>query len=173
MTERLHFHFSLSCIGEGNGNRLQCSVNSEHWSLCFCLVVLSSSLGNVLTYLHRSAEDSQGTPYPSSKLHLCAALFPLGPHSAHPTCLDLPVGSPRVPLPHAAPWTLAPGLKLGQSQGLPPVFPLLRIPVLCCLMPKVWKMLSHFFFLWFYTCLRKSCVLAHSGCHNIIPQTGL
>ena len=25
MTERLHFHFSLSCIGEGNGNLLQCS----------------------------------------------------------------------------------------------------------------------------------------------------
>ena len=25
MTEQLHFHFSLSCIGEGNGNPLQCS----------------------------------------------------------------------------------------------------------------------------------------------------
>ena len=25
MTERLHFHFSVSCIGEGNGNPLQCS----------------------------------------------------------------------------------------------------------------------------------------------------
>ena len=25
MTERLHFHFSLSCIGKGNGNPLQCS----------------------------------------------------------------------------------------------------------------------------------------------------
>ena len=25
MTERLHFHFSLSCIREGNGNPLQCS----------------------------------------------------------------------------------------------------------------------------------------------------
>ena len=25
MTERLHFHFSLSCIGEGNGNPLLCS----------------------------------------------------------------------------------------------------------------------------------------------------
>ena len=25
MTERLHFHFSDSCIGEGNGNPLQCS----------------------------------------------------------------------------------------------------------------------------------------------------
>ena len=24
-TERLHFHFSLSCIGEGNSNPLQCS----------------------------------------------------------------------------------------------------------------------------------------------------
>ena len=25
MTERLHFHFSLSCIGGGNGNPVQCS----------------------------------------------------------------------------------------------------------------------------------------------------
>ena len=25
MTQRLHFHFSLSCIGEGNGSPLQCS----------------------------------------------------------------------------------------------------------------------------------------------------
>ena len=25
VTERLHFHFSLSCIGEGNGNPFQCS----------------------------------------------------------------------------------------------------------------------------------------------------
>ena len=25
LTERLHFHFSLSCIGEVNGNPLQCS----------------------------------------------------------------------------------------------------------------------------------------------------
>ena len=25
MTERRHFHFSLPCIGEGNGNPLQCS----------------------------------------------------------------------------------------------------------------------------------------------------
>ena len=24
-TGQLHFHFSLSCIGEGNGNPLQCS----------------------------------------------------------------------------------------------------------------------------------------------------
>ena len=28
-TERLHFHFSLSCIGEGNGNPLQCSCREN------------------------------------------------------------------------------------------------------------------------------------------------
>ena len=27
--ERLHFHFSLSCIGEGNGSPLQCSLPGE------------------------------------------------------------------------------------------------------------------------------------------------
>ena len=36
MTERLHFHFSLPRIGEGNGNPLQCSClknprNREAW----------------------------------------------------------------------------------------------------------------------------------------------
>ena len=35
-TERHHFHFSLSCIGEGNGNPLQCSClenprDGESW----------------------------------------------------------------------------------------------------------------------------------------------
>ena len=28
-TERLHFHFSLSCIGEGNGNPVQCSCQEN------------------------------------------------------------------------------------------------------------------------------------------------
>ena len=28
-TERLHFHFSLSCLGEGNGNPLQCVLPGE------------------------------------------------------------------------------------------------------------------------------------------------
>ena len=30
-TERLHFHFSLSCLGEGNGNPLQCSCLENPW----------------------------------------------------------------------------------------------------------------------------------------------
>ena len=37
-TERLHFQFSLSCIGEGNGNLLQCSClkNPRDGSLVGC-----------------------------------------------------------------------------------------------------------------------------------------
>ena len=30
-TEQLHFHLSLSCIGEGNGNPLQCSCLENPW----------------------------------------------------------------------------------------------------------------------------------------------
>ena len=45
-TERLHFHFSLSCIGEGNGNPLQCSCleiprDGGAWSAAICGVAQS------------------------------------------------------------------------------------------------------------------------------------
>ena len=46
MTERLHFHISLSCIGEGNGNPLQCSClenprDGEAWWAAICGVAQS------------------------------------------------------------------------------------------------------------------------------------
>ena len=39
-TERLHFHFSRSCIGEGNGNPLQCSCleNPRDWGALWAAV---------------------------------------------------------------------------------------------------------------------------------------
>ena len=45
-TERLHFHSSLSCIGEGNGNPLQCSYlenprESRAWWAAVCGVAQS------------------------------------------------------------------------------------------------------------------------------------
>ena len=45
-TERLHFHFSLSCIGEGNGNPLQCSClenprDGGAWRAAVCAVAQS------------------------------------------------------------------------------------------------------------------------------------
>ena len=47
-TERLHFHFSLSCIGEGNGNPLQCSClenprDREAWWAAVCGVSQSQT----------------------------------------------------------------------------------------------------------------------------------
>ena len=47
-TEWLHFHFSLSCIGEGNGNPLQCSCleNSRDkgaWWTAVCGVARSQT----------------------------------------------------------------------------------------------------------------------------------
>ena len=45
-TEQLHFHFSLSCIGEGNGNPLQCSClenlrDREAWWAAVCGIAQS------------------------------------------------------------------------------------------------------------------------------------
>ena len=45
-TERLHFHFSLSCTGKGNGNPLQCSClenprNGRAWWAAICGVTQS------------------------------------------------------------------------------------------------------------------------------------
>ena len=45
-TEQHHFHFSLSCIGEGNGNPLQCSClenlrDGEAWWVAVCGVAQS------------------------------------------------------------------------------------------------------------------------------------
>ena len=39
-TDRLHFHFSLSCIGEGNGNPLQCPCleNPRDWGAWWAAV---------------------------------------------------------------------------------------------------------------------------------------
>ena len=40
VTERLHFHLSLSCIGEGNGNPLQCSCleNPRDGGACWAAI---------------------------------------------------------------------------------------------------------------------------------------
>ena len=49
MTERLHFHFSLSCVREGNGNPLQCSClenprDGGAWWAAICGVTQSQTL---------------------------------------------------------------------------------------------------------------------------------
>ena len=57
MTERLHFHFSFSCIGEGNGNPLQCSCleNPRDGGALWAAV---SGVAQSLTLLKRLSSSS-------------------------------------------------------------------------------------------------------------------
>ena len=66
MTERLHFHFSLSCIGEGNGTPLQgsCLENPRDrgaWWAAVCGVALSRTrLKRLSSSSSRSSSSSIG-----------------------------------------------------------------------------------------------------------------
>jgi len=84
-TERLHFHFSLSCTGEGNGNPLQCSClenprdGRAWWAAVYGVAQsrtrlkrLSSSSSSSSMYM--SVPISQFTPHPLL-LSLVSMLF--------------------------------------------------------------------------------------------------
>ena len=90
-TERLHFHFSLSCIGEGNGNPLQCSCleNPRHGGACQAAVYgvaqswtrlrrLSSS-SNVSFHVTLSKHLTLSSPLPMSISLFSVSVSPLLP----------------------------------------------------------------------------------------------
>ena len=67
-TERLHFRFSLSCIGEGNGNPLQCSClenprDGVSWWVAVYGVAQSRTR---LKQLSSSSSSSSIPPFPPS-----------------------------------------------------------------------------------------------------------
>ena len=68
-TERLHFHFSLPCIGEGNGNPLQCSCleNPRDGGAWWAAV---SGVAQSQTWLKRLSSSSSR----SEKWRLCIYL---------------------------------------------------------------------------------------------------
>ena len=59
-TEQLHFHFSLSCIGEGNGNPLQCSCleNPRDGGACWAAISGVVQSGTRLKQLSSSRRSS-------------------------------------------------------------------------------------------------------------------
>ena len=75
-TERLHFHFSLSCIGEGNGNPLQCfcleNPGTGGWLAAICGVAQSR------TRLKRLSSSSHS----SSNLLKKVKMKAMAPHSS-------------------------------------------------------------------------------------------
>ena len=70
-TERFHFHFSLSCIGEGNGNPLQCSClenprDGEAWQAAVHGVTKSQTRLSEFTFtFHLHALEKEMTTHSS------------------------------------------------------------------------------------------------------------
>ena len=73
MTERLHFHFSLSCIGEGNGNPLQCSClenprdGGSRWAAVYGVTQSQTRL--------KRLSSSSNVSYFSLKFPHCSIMF--------------------------------------------------------------------------------------------------
>ena len=82
-TERLHFHFSLSCIGEGNGNPLQCSCleNPRDRRACWAAVYGVAQSRTRLKRLSSSSSSSSSNnqhidTWPVHGVHLITSESP-------------------------------------------------------------------------------------------------
>ena len=73
MTEQLHFHFSLSCIGEGNGSPLQCSClenprdRGAWWAAVYGVTQSQTGLKQLSSCISIFG-GSNGTPLQSPRL---------------------------------------------------------------------------------------------------------
>ena len=90
-TERLHFYFSPSCIGEGNGNPLQCSClenprDGEAWWAAVCGVAQSRTRLKRLSS-SSSALSSQAWARSRGLWCACAARSVLAPRQEQPRFL--------------------------------------------------------------------------------------
>ena len=79
MTEQLHFIFSLSCIGEGNGNPLQCSCleNPRDGGAWWAAVY---GVTQSRTQLKRLSSSSSTWTFPPQERPLAATMSNLGIH---------------------------------------------------------------------------------------------
>ena len=73
MTEQLHFHFSLSYIGEGNGNPLQCSYleNPRDAGTWWAAIYGITQSWTQLKQLSNSSSSSKLTKWKSSRAKFC------------------------------------------------------------------------------------------------------
>ena len=83
MTEWLHFHFSLSCITEGNGNPLQCScLENPRDEGAWWAAIYRIAQGR--TRLKRLSSSSSRLPCPWLSPRVCSNSCPLS-QWCHPT----------------------------------------------------------------------------------------
>ena len=77
MTEWLHFHFSLSCIGEGNGNPLQCSCleNPRDRGASWAAVYGVEQSRTQLKWLSSSSSSSHWWSSARSEVHVTFSVW--------------------------------------------------------------------------------------------------
>ena len=90
-TERFHFHFSLSCIGEGNGNPLQCSCleNPRDWEAWWAAVYGVAQSWTRLKRLSSSSSSSSLSRLAFKCSHQLRVLLPVVVVSAVSLCVLL------------------------------------------------------------------------------------
>ena len=130
-TERLHFHFSLSCIGEGNGNPLQCSClenpgnRGAFWAAVCGVTQSQTQLSDFIFFLSLlfwEFECSRGSAKLSPKgLSLITSSTQGVPDHCSPAAPEIDLFSPKIEMAtHSSvlAWRI-PGM--GESGGLPPM----------------------------------------------------
>ena len=90
-TERLHFHFSLSCIGEGNGNPLHCSclenprVGGAWWAAVYGVAQSQTRLKRLSSSSSSSREQGgglcSGEGAVGGRAHTLSGLCPFHPEA--------------------------------------------------------------------------------------------
>ena len=80
-TERLHFHFSLSCIGEGNGNPLQCfrPENPRDGGAWWAAIYGVAQSWTRLKRLSSSSSSSRGSLIISPTIYISEDVAAMGP----------------------------------------------------------------------------------------------
>ena len=96
-TEWLHFHFSLSCIGEGNGNPLQCSClenprdGEAWWAAIYGVTQSQTPLKRLRSSSSSSNHSSWGVATP---LRENISPWPVPFRALPPSLLSMPMPSP-------------------------------------------------------------------------------
>ena len=93
-TERLHFHFSLSCTGEGNGNPLQCSClenprdGGAWWAAVYGVAQSQTRLKWLCSSSSRGYFEIGNDPVTDTKTYWRQAPSYLGKNFLLPGCLN-------------------------------------------------------------------------------------
>ena len=103
MTEQLHFQFSLSCIGEGNGNPLQCFCleNPRDWGAWWAAVY---GVAQSRTWLKWLSSSSSSHLWPMGPPVFSSITIPTHPPKNWTSCIIHAMPFYKLSLSFRMPW---------------------------------------------------------------------